>query len=257
MTITLKDFRVSAGNRLLVEVPEMALEPGALTGLTGPSRSGKSVLCQTLVGLADPNWTVSGACTRDGEELLKAGRVHMKPGKDACWIGADPRSLLDPLQRCGRQLIDAYRASHKGASASTAEAASQAMLVELGIDDPVRRMRNYPHEISGGMAQRVVIAAALLTDARLVVLDDALVGLDATLEMQIASLVRSTALEADRVVVFASHDPLLVEHVSDVVYMFAEGCARSSGEVPDLWREYVALVSLEDLPEGIDCEQSA
>jgi ABC-type glutathione transport system ATPase component len=257
VTIKLKDFRVRAGDRLLVEVPEMTLEPGAITGLTGPSQSGKSVLCQTLVGLADPNWTISGVCTRDGEELLKAGRLQVKPGKDACWIGADPRSLLDPLQRCGRQLVDAYRASHKGASASTAETASRAMLVELGIDDPVRRMRNYPHEISGGMAQRVVIAAALLTDARLVVLDDALVGLDATLEMQIAGLVRNTAVEAGRVVVFASHDPLLGEHVSDTVYLFVKGCARPAGEVPDQWREYVALVSLEDLSGGIDSERSA
>lgn len=250
MSLVIRDMMVNVGGNPLLRVPSVTLEAGAVTGITGGSGSGKSLFCQSLAGLAEPNWKLTGQCEMDNVSILSDGSLRMRPGKDSCWIGSDPRGLLDPLQRCGTQLVDAYRANHPKSSKSTAQRDARAMLVQLGIDDADRRMRNYPHEISGGMAQRIVIAAALLTDAPLIVLDDALVGLDATLEIQIAELVRSIVEGSERYVLFSSHDPLLAKHVSDSVYFLHDGRMTLPSDAGHAWAEYMALVKLDDAVEG-------
>lgn len=236
---------VDVDGSVLLSVPKLSLTVPGIVGVAGESGGGKSLLCAGLLGLLRPGTTVRGSCMWDGKEVVSNGRVMLRPGRDVCWIGSDPRSLLDPLQKCGRQLTEAYRTSHRGSTSGQARVAGLDMLNKLGIDDPERRMSNYPHEISGGMAQRMVIAASLLTTAPVMLLDDALVGLDATLEMQIADLLGDVIREQDRGMMFFSHDPLLVEFVAaSDVHLLGQGELIAAAAKASAWNRYKDLTVL-------------
>lgn len=252
MSLKIRDLSISIDNRPLLAVPELDVPASGVIGVSGPSRSGKSVLCESLLGMAGPDVRVDGSCLWGGDERVSTGRIDLRPGHEICWIGGAPRSLLDPLQRCGRQLIDSYRVGRPETTKDAATEAARGILVKLGIDDPDRRLQNYPHQISGGMAQRMVIAIALLTTAPLIVMDDALVGLDATLEMQITELLANVVREQHRSMVFVSHDPLLTRFVAEEVLFLTDGALLPVDECQQAWHAYMDLVVLSESSDGVD-----
>lgn len=243
-------LRIQKRGTLLLAVPELEMSVPGIIGISGPSGSGKSLFCEVLLGMTGPEVSIEGECAWDGRQQVVKGRMQLVPGREVCWIGGDPRSLLDPLQRCGRQLRDAFRVGRRRVSPAEATRAAEDMLGRLGIDDPQRRLNNYPHEISGGMAQRMVIAAALLTTAPIIVLDDALVGLDATLEMQITDLLATLVREEKRCMVFVTHDPLLAEFVAEDVYMLHDRELVAVGNCAPEWDAFKSLVVLGDRSNG-------
>ena len=138
------------------------------------SRSGKSIAARSLVNLLPPSATVSGAVNFRGLDVLHASKSELRRlrGSSIGFIFQDAVAALDPVYTVGSQLAEAYRACVPGSGADAAHRRSRDLLVEVGITDPDRCLASYPHQLSGGMKQRVVIAAALISDPQLVIADE-------------------------------------------------------------------------------------
>jgi peptide/nickel transport system ATP-binding protein len=184
--IDVRGLTVAYGARAAISDVSLTIAPGEIVGLTGDSGSGKSTLALALLGLTRGTGRItSGAIVMRGTDLLALGEAERRAwrGRDIGLIVQNPRSALSPLHRVGRQIGSAYRA-HQKASGQQAAAHAVVALRSLGLNDPQRRALAYPHEISGGMAQRVLIAMALGSGPRLLVADEPTSGLDVTIQAQ-------------------------------------------------------------------------
>jgi oligopeptide/dipeptide ABC transporter ATP-binding protein len=184
--LQVRDLTVLYDSRPAVENFALTIAPGEIVGLTGDSGSGKSTLALALLGLTrGPGHIETGSVTLDGTDLLAIDEASRreKRGRDISLIVQNPRGALSPLHRIGQQ-IGAVYTSHQPGSRSEIAQRAVAMLRTLGLNDPERRALAYPHEISGGMAQRVLIAMALGSGPRLLVADEPTSGLDVTIQAQ-------------------------------------------------------------------------
>jgi peptide/nickel transport system ATP-binding protein len=197
---------------------------GEVLGIVGESGSGKSVSCLSLVGLLPKRrTTVSGTAVFEGLDLLTVPEKQLNSirGRQIAMIFQDPLTSLHPLMSVGAQLLEAIKLHNDLPKAKARERAVE-MLSKVGIPDPARRMKAYPHELSGGMRQRVMIAMALINDPALLIADEATTALDVTTQAQILELLRDLCRRANSAIVLITHDLGVVAEVCDhVVVMYA------------------------------------
>ncbi|HTP23830.1 MAG TPA: ABC transporter ATP-binding protein [Solirubrobacteraceae bacterium] len=206
---------------------------GEVLGIVGESGSGKSVSCLSLVGLLpEKRTTVTGSAVFDGVDLLECSEEQLDAirGGQIAMIFQDPLSSLHPLMSVGAQLLEAIKLHQKMAKAA-AKALAIEMLGRVGIPDPARRMNAYPHELSGGMRQRVMIAMALINDPAVLVADEATTALDVTTQAQILDLLRDLCARANSAIVLITHDLGVVAEVCDHVVVMYAGRVAESGTV--------------------------
>lgn len=180
-------FETQAGLARVLNGIDLQIYPGETLGIVGESGSGRSVLAWSILNLVpDPGRITDGHISIEGRDLLTmpADELRALRGKEVAIIIPNSRQFLNPLLKVGDQLVNAYLA-HNEASQTDAKAEAIKTLTAVGIPDSSRRMNAYPHELSGGMAQRVVIAAALMAGPRLLVADEPTSGLDVTIQTQI------------------------------------------------------------------------
>jgi peptide/nickel transport system ATP-binding protein len=210
-----------------------SVDRGDVLGIVGESGSGKSVSCLSLVGLLpQKRTTVTGSAVFDGVELLECSDEQLDSirGGQIAMIFQDPLTSLHPLMSVGAQLIEAIKLHRKMAKAA-ARATAIEMLGRVGIPDPARRMKAYPHELSGGMRQRVMIAMALINDPELLVADEATTALDVTTQAQILDLLRDLCARVNSAIVLITHDLGVVAEVCDHVVVMYAGRVAESGTV--------------------------
>jgi peptide/nickel transport system ATP-binding protein len=201
-----------------------AVEPGQVLGIVGESGSGKSVSSLTVMGLTrSRNARIAGEVLFDGKDLLKASEEDMRRlrGNDIAMIFQDPLSSLHPFYRIGDQLVEAVRAHREVPKAQARDRAVE-MLGLVGIPEPRRRVDAYPHEFSGGMRQRVMIAMALINDPKLIIADEPTTALDVTVQAQILDLIERLRRELNTAIVMITHDLGVVAEVTDdIAVMYA------------------------------------
>jgi peptide/nickel transport system ATP-binding protein len=237
------------------------VERGQALGIVGESGSGKSVSSLSVMGLTRffKSARISGSIKFDGKELLTASDEEMRRirGNEIAMIFQDPLSSLHPFYRIGKQLVEAIQ-SHRNVSKAQALDRAVEMLGLVGIPEPRKRVDSYPHEFSGGMRQRVMIAMALANDPKLLIADEPTTALDVTVQAQILDLIQRLQSELDTAIVMITHDLGVVAEVADeIAVMYAgeivEHASKdtifASPEHPYTWGLLRSIPRL-DLPRG-------
>ncbi len=210
-------FHTRRGTLLAIEDVCLSIEPGEIFAVVGESGAGKSVTGTAVMGLLDPSAEVKrGRIVLDGREIqnLAPHEWAQVRGRQVGAIFQDPMSSLDPLMRIGDQLVETIRC-HSDLGSSEALQKAETLLGEVGISEPARRLRQYPHEFSGGMRQRVVIALALCGSPRLLIADEPTTALDAWTQVQIIALLKRLCRERGMAVMLITHDMGVVSAVAD------------------------------------------
>jgi peptide/nickel transport system ATP-binding protein len=231
-----------------VDGVSFAVGPGKVMALVGESGCGKSLTSYALLGLLPPAARrVGGRIMLDDTDLAALSERQMRKarGKDISIIFQEPSASLDPLTTVGSQIAAAFRA-HAKVTASQALAKARAMLVDVGIPDPDRRLHQYPFELSGGMCQRIMIAIALICGPRLLVADEPTTALDVTIQAQILDVMKKLVAEHGTSIVFITHDMGVVADIADHVAVMYAGRIAEIAPVYSLFRQpahpYTALL---------------
>jgi peptide/nickel transport system ATP-binding protein len=207
-----------------VDGASFSVDRGRAIGIVGESGSGKSVSALTVLGLTRfPNSTIEGSILFDGRDLLELDTDELRDirGSRIAMIFQDPMSSLHPLYKVGWQIVEAIRA-HEDVSRRVAYRRALEALREVGIPSPEERMSSYPHELSGGMRQRAMIAMALALDPDVLIADEPTTALDVTVQAQILDLIGSLQSERGTAVVLITHDlGVVAEMVDEVAVMYA------------------------------------
>jgi peptide/nickel transport system ATP-binding protein len=218
-------FHTDDGVVRAVDGVSFAVERGRTLGIVGESGSGKSVTALTLMGLTRSGETeVSGQVRFEGEDLASASDAKLRQvrGDDIAMIFQDPLSSLHPFYKIGTQLVEAIRA-HRDVSTKQARDRAAELLCLVGIPDHRNRLDSYPHEFSGGMRQRVMIAMALVNDPRLLIADEPTTALDVTVQAQILELIARLQEELGMAVIIITHDLGVVAQVADEIAVMYAG----------------------------------
>ncbi len=215
-----------------VEDVSFSVEAGQTLGIVGESGSGKSVTCYSLLGLIPqpPGRIHAGSAVFDGIDLLKASEKQLRRirGKRISMIFQDPMTSLNPYLKIRDQLTEPLEI-HEGLGGKKALDRAIRSLAEVGIPDPEKRIESYPHEFSGGMRQRVMIAMALITRPELLICDEPTTALDVTVQKQVLDLIRDRQRDLGTAVIFITHDLAVVSEVCDHVnVMYAGRIVESS-----------------------------
>jgi oligopeptide/dipeptide ABC transporter ATP-binding protein len=226
--LTVDDLKVSFatedGMVRAVDGVSFELAASEILAIVGESGSGKSVTAQTITGLTRaPNARISGSVTYRGRELngLDDDALRDIRGEQIAMVFQDPMTSLNPVYRVGRQIAEMIRA-HRDVSHREAEERAVELLRSVGIPNPERRVRHYPHEFSGGMRQRVMIAMALALEPQVLIADEPTTALDVTVQAQILRLIDELNRDRDLAVVLITHDLGVVAEVADrVLVMYA------------------------------------
>jgi oligopeptide transport system ATP-binding protein len=227
-------FHTRNGVHRAVDGVSFALEKGETLGIVGESGSGKSVTCYSIMGLVPqpPGRIESGTAMFDGTDLLRCPpRVARSiRGRRLAMIFQDPMTSLNPYLRISEQLIEPL-IIHEKISKAAALRRGQEMLEAVGINDAAKRLHHYPHEFSGGMRQRVMIATALITRPELLIADEPTTALDVTVQAQILELIRRLQHEFGMAVIFITHDLGVVSGLCDRVLVMYAGRIVETGDV--------------------------
>jgi peptide/nickel transport system ATP-binding protein len=206
--------------------------PGEVLGIVGESGSGKSMAMYSMMGLiADPNARVTGSARFEGTELigLRPQQLNRFRGSQIAMIFQDPMTALTPVYSVGWQIVEMIRA-HESVSRKAAWARAVDLLKEVGIPDAARRSRSYPHEFSGGMRQRVMIAMSLACNPRLLIADEPTTALDVTTQRQILDLIRRLQSSYGSSVIMITHDMGVISDIADRVIVMYAGRAVEVGD---------------------------
>jgi peptide/nickel transport system ATP-binding protein len=218
-------FQTEDGLVKAVDGISYEVRAGEALGIVGESGSGKSVSSLTVMGLTrQSNARISGEVMFEGRDLLKASDKELRAirGNDIAMIFQDPLSSLHPYYKVGWQLVEAIRTHRSGTSKWAARQRAIELLDMVDIPEPKARIDNYPHEFSGGMRQRAMIALALANDPKLLIADEPTTALDVTVQAQILDLIRRLQRELDTAVVIISHDlGVIAETAQEVAVMYA------------------------------------
>ncbi len=213
------------------------VERGQTVGIVGESGSGKSVTSQAILGLHKGSRAqVSGHIWLDGHELIESSEAEIRSlrGDEMAMIFQDPLSSLHPFYTVGAQIVEAYRVHHD-VSRKVARARAVDMLGRVGIPSPERRFDDYPHQFSGGMRQRAMIAMALVNDPKLLIADEPTTALDVTVQAQILELMKDLQREFNSAIILITHDlGVVAETCDDVVVMYGGQCVER-GSVDDIF----------------------
>ena len=213
------------GNVRAVDGVDLELAPGRLTALVGESGSGKTMLARSILGLVsqptDPE--APGRILFGGNDLLRLDEKSLQSvrGRRIAMVFQDPMTSLDPVQRIGRQLIEPMQ-THLGTRRSEARERAVELLAAVGVPDPARRLRAYPHELSGGLRQRVAIAIALSCDPDVLIADEPTSALDVTVQAQLLDLLDHLRTERRLAVLLITHDlGVVAGRADDIAVMYA------------------------------------
>jgi oligopeptide transport system ATP-binding protein len=231
-------FHTRSGVYRAVDGVSFDLERGETLGLVGESGSGKSVTCYSLMGLIPqpPGRIASGRAMFDGVDLLHCTPAQARSirGKRVSMIFQDPMTSLNPYMRISEQLIEPLLI-HGNISRADALARGLEMLQAVGINDAAKRIHYYPHEFSGGMRQRVMIAMALITKPELLIADEPTTALDVTVQAQILELIKKMQRELGMAVIFITHDLGVVSGLCDRVMVMYAGRIVETADVRTLF----------------------
>lgn len=212
---------------------------GEIVGLVGESGSGKSVTMKAILGILPENAEVSSDCMKlNGKELsgLSEDEYRRLRGKEMTMIFQDPMTALNPLIKIGKQLSEVIR-RHSGLSKKAANERALEMLAKVGIPMPEQRMNQYPHEFSGGMRQRVLIAMALACEPGLLIADEPTTALDVTIQAQILDLLKELEGEYRTSIVLITHDMGVVATVCSKIAIMYGGLIMESGTAEEIFYE--------------------
>ncbi len=229
-------FFTKAGVVKAVDDVSLALDRGRILGIVGESGSGKSMLAYSIMGLVDPpGRIVSGRIALNGVELTRLDEPSWRRMRGAriAMIFQDPMMTLNPVLRIDTQMIEAVRAHHAISRAAALERAREA-LVRVGIASPDERLRNYPHQFSGGMRQRVAIAIALINRPDVVIADEPTTALDVTIQGQILSEMQRLCRDSGTGLIWITHDLSVIAGLADDVCVMYAGRIVESGPVDDV-----------------------
>jgi peptide/nickel transport system ATP-binding protein len=218
-------FETEDGIVKAVDGISYSVDRGETLGIVGESGSGKSVSSLTVMGLTRArNARISGQVRFDGKDLLGASDDEMRKvrGNDIAMIFQDPLSSLHPFYKVGNQIVEAIQ-SHRDVSKAQAYDRAVEMLSVVGIPEPRRRADSYPHEFSGGMRQRAMIAMALANDPKLLIADEPTTALDVTVQAQILELIERLQSDFDTAVVVITHDLGVVAEMADEIAVMYAG----------------------------------
>jgi len=231
-------FHTPNGIVRAVDGVSFSVEKGETLGIVGESGSGKSVTCYSLMGLIPkpPGRIESGTARFDGADLLAMGEAELNQirGKRIAMIFQDPMTSLNPYLRIEEQLIEPLLIHENLPRAEAVKRAIRA-LEEVGVPDAARRIRSHPHEFSGGMRQRVMIAMALITQPDLLIADEPTTALDVTVQAQILDLIARLQRERGMAVIWISHDLGVVAGFCRRVLVMYAGRVVESGRVEDIF----------------------
>ncbi len=222
-----------------VDGVSFTLEAGQSIGLVGESGCGKSVTSLAIMGLLPRRGnTVTGEVRFDGEDLLGLPEATLrdKRGSDLSIIFQDPMSSLNPVVKIGIQVAEVLE-RHKKMSRSAARIRAAELLDEVGIPDPTRRLKDYPHQLSGGMRQRAMIAMALACEPRLLIADEPTTALDVTIQAQILGLLKRLVNESGTALIMITHDLGVVAGLCDEVNVLYGGRVVERADRYSLFRE--------------------
>ena len=217
------EFRTSEGVGSALNGVDLSVKEGQILGIVGESGSGKSVVAMALVNLvARPGRIVSGSVKYRGTDLLRESERALQKirGREIGLVVQNAKSALNPLVTIGRQLINVIR----GHGMRDKRAAEHAVLMlrKVGIPDPETRMHSYPHQLSGGMAQRVTIAMALSNNPRLLIADEPTSGLDVTIQAQVLDLIQALVDELHSATILITRDlGIIAQHCEEVAVLYA------------------------------------
>jgi oligopeptide/dipeptide ABC transporter ATP-binding protein len=217
-------FRTPRGTVRAVDGVSLSLDRGRTLGIVGESGSGKSVLSRSIMGLLPRrNVERSGYVVYNGRELTTLPHDELRSlwGTELAMVFQDPMTSLNPVLRIGNQIAEGLRV-HVGLDRNDADATALELLKSVGIPEPQRRMRQYPHELSGGMRQRVMIAIALACGPKVLFADEPTTALDVTVQAQILNLLARQQRERDMAVILVTHDlGVVAGRADDVAVMYA------------------------------------
>lgn len=213
------------------------LNAGELIGIVGESGCGKSVTCKSILQLLGSNGKITGGSVRfRGDSLAQKTPQQMRQirGNEIAMIFQDPMTALNPVLTIGRQMTEILM-RNKGLGRSAAKAKALAMLDSVGIADASRRFNQYPHEFSGGMRQRVMIAIALSCDPQLLIADEPTTALDVTIQAQILRLLKSLQQQTQAAIMLITHDLGVVAQMCSRVVVMYGGLVMEEGSVEDIF----------------------
>ena len=233
-------FRTEQGIVRAVDGVSFDVAEGELLGVVGESGSGKTVSLLAVMGLiTDPNATITGSISYRGRELLGLSAKEMRKlrGKEVAMIFQDPMTALTPVYTVGWQIAEQIRA-HENVSQAAALQRAVDLLAEVNIPNPREAVNRYPHQLSGGMRQRVVIAMALSCNPALLVADEPTTALDVTVQAQILDLVRKLQKNHGSAIVFITHDMGVMAEIADRMMVMYAGRVVERGRKEDLFLSF-------------------
>jgi peptide/nickel transport system ATP-binding protein len=236
--VSVRGLRVAFGPVQAVDGVDLDLARGEVVALIGESGSGKSVTLRSLLRLNPERRTqIEGAITVDGRDVLAMGRRELAQyrGGVASMIFQEPLLALDPVYTLGQQIMESIR-RHEGIGAAEARARALALFERVRIPSPERRLDAYPHEMSGGMRQRAMIALALACRPKLLLADEPTTALDATVQIQILLLLRELQRDLGLSIIFVTHDIGAAVEVADRILVMYAGRIVEEGSARDLIR---------------------
>ena len=233
-------FHTKSGEVQAVRGISLELKRGEILGIVGESGCGKSVTAMSMLKVLPENaYHTAGKILYQGRDLLSMSNRQIRKvrGGEISMIFQDPMTSLSPLMKVGRQIEEAVVRNVPGISRQAAKARALEMLKKVHIPDPESRYNCYPHELSGGMRQRVMIAIALCCDPKIVIADEPTTALDVTIQKQILLLLKEMCREMDLAVIFITHDLGVVAELCDRVAVLYGGLIMEEGSVLELFED--------------------
>ena len=229
-------FATKSGNVKAVDGVSLELNPGETLGIVGESGSGKSVTALSIMRLQRPGKIIGGSVMYKGRDLTKATEGEMREirGQDIAMIFQDPMTSLNPVFRTGWQVAEPVRLHH-GVDKSKAMAVAISMLAKVGIPAPETRARDYPHQFSGGMRQRAMIAMGLTTTPKVLIADEPTTALDVTIQAQILDLLRHVNRDFGTATILITHNLGVVAGMCERVMVMYAGRVVESGPTVDVF----------------------
>ena len=230
-------FHTKKGVVKAVDGVSFALEKGQIFGIVGESGAGKSITGFSLIRLIDPPGRIeSGKIVLNGRDIRALSRSELRKlrGDEAAMIFQDPQTSLNPVLSVKRQMFETLSYHNPGLSKAALHARSLDKLKEVGLPAPEERLNSYPHQLSGGMKQRIVIAMALLNDPQLLIADEPTTALDVTIQAQILLLMKRLCAEHGSALVLITHDIGVVAQMCDRVAVMYAGRVVESGTKEDV-----------------------
>ncbi|MGH2910042.1 MAG: ABC transporter ATP-binding protein [Solirubrobacteraceae bacterium] len=231
-------FRIEEGTVKAVDGVSFSVGRGEVVAIVGESGSGKSVTAMTLMGLTrGPNAHFEGTATFEGTELVTANEERLRRirGAGIAMVFQDPMSSLNPVQRIGKQIVEQIRVHDRKVSKAEAMDRAAATMERVGIPHAKERLRSYPHEFSGGMRQRVMIAMALSCSPSLLIADEPTTALDVTIQAQILDELRTLREETNAGVILVTHDLGVVADIADRVIVMYAGRVVEQGTLDEIF----------------------